>query len=919
MAIRSYLTGTIGLSHLFMFDDATRDSGSTGVLTTGSATTGSFVADPVCEGVTNSYQSLSGTSDTEKDDGFVIGNTSDINVGTSIWQEYSIIIWFKIPEVTVPTCIYEQGGGTNNLAINVGIAKAITGQAADAGQPFLIAQSNFLAEANRPYFVQLSWQRHTLHAGSGNRIFFYVNGVLQEEVEKTGTDGFPSHTGDITVGNTDEDLQSYNGTKQRFAEKQKNVNMLGILSDSLITESESREIFERTVLPELTIAADTVANQQTALDALISNSYSGVNCAIRILQATDETNYRLFIDDITFAQDSNLRDISIQFVGTGTLTIENTNGSNASEVSTPAEVDLDGTTVLTGGGSIVIVENTIRYTSDNTITGSSATKLVFDGSGTSYTVSGGTISEFENVSGSTVTVSLTNNAPTPTLTETSGAITLTQNVDVTAANLIDGTRVQLYNVTDAAEIDNSVVSGGSGYSYTLNLQGSDGDAGDTLRLRATYQSGTSAKESFEESGVLTTSGLSFIGSQVDDAIYNGFALDGSTITKFDADYTDDEIDLIVGSNFSSDEAYAWWVYNLTTSQGIQEFFGGITAEDSANFKINTSILNLYWDNDTTSNVYQTDNRRIYRDDLAYPVKDPTTGGGGIDVVWRSQVLLANDLSTSDIRDAVWNASASSYTTAGSMGWETILAGRIIVDTTTTGTPTTTTLQLTAGSTTDDFYNNEIIYIASGTIAGQARIISDYDGATKTITVSAPFISAPASGVRVVVQTTHTYTSSELLTFAENGVWDASASSHTTVGSMGWENILAGRIIVDTTTTGMSTTTTLQLTAGSTVDDFYNNELIYIADGALAGQARIIADYDGTTKTITVSGPFTSAPASGVRVVVQTTHTYTSQEIQSVAESAVTNVVVSDVTPNLTKINTGVQKASKLIPHSTDLS
>jgi hypothetical protein len=49
----------------------------------------------------------------------------------------------------------------------------------------------------------------------------------------------------------------------------------------------------------------------------------------------------------------------------------------------------------------------------------------------------------------------------------------------------------------------------------------------------------------------------------------------------------------------------------------------------------------------------------------------------------------------------------------------------------------TTITLDAGaSATDDIYNNQIIVLASGTGAGQARFISDYVGATKVATVPA---------------------------------------------------------------------------------------------------------------------------------------------------------------------------------------
>ena len=41
-----------------------------------------------------------------------------------------------------------------------------------------------------------------------------------------------------------------------------------------------------------------------------------------------------------------------------------------------------------------------------------------------------------------------------------------------------------------------------------------------------------------------------------------------------------------------------------------------------------------------TNIRQTDNRRFFRSDGVYPVKEPTSGGGGIDVVWRNTILIA---------------------------------------------------------------------------------------------------------------------------------------------------------------------------------------------------------------------------------------------------------------------------------------
>ena len=231
----------------------------------------------------------------------------------------------------------------------------MTFQAADSGQPFLVCAAKNLAIANRNYLAVCGWEYHTQHAGSGNRVYLILNGVYQSGSELTGTDPFPSHAGDITLCNSAEDLQSFAGTLFKSQTTAKNANYLSFYNDVSLSVSQSREVFERMVIPEVLIAADTVANQQTALDALSGNTYQNVNCAIEIRQATDATNYTLTLNNITFIENANLKDIAVQYVGPNTLTLINA-GSNAVETSTPIEKDLDGgTTIITGGGTVNIV------------------------------------------------------------------------------------------------------------------------------------------------------------------------------------------------------------------------------------------------------------------------------------------------------------------------------------------------------------------------------------------------------------------------------------------------------------------------------------------------------------------------------------------------------------------------------------
>ncbi|PCI54142.1 MAG: hypothetical protein COB36_10650 [Alphaproteobacteria bacterium] len=473
MSIRSYLTSTLGVTHCFDLDNSTVEIAGVGSPSPTDIQAGagySFVSDPVCYGVTQSLLSTNSADFTTRTDGAVIDRRKDINNSSDgtdasafdyVSNSRTMALWFKGSDFSTPSCIYEQGGGTNNFAFVSGIAKAITFQAADAGTPFLIVQSNFLGVANRPYFIVGIWEHSSEHAGSGNRCLLHINGVLQEIVEVNTTASFPNHSGDITLGNTAESLKAYNEDTIPYATRSKNCNFLIMVNNRTWTVAESREFFERTVIPNIVIAADTVANQQIALDALTGNNYSADNCAIQIRQATDATDYRLFIDNINFVRDTALDDIAVMYVGPNTLTIENTNGSDAYQLATPVEVDLDGSTVLAGGGTLTLVEKTIRYIAAGiTVTNSQDTKMVVEAVG-SYTISGGILQTFENISGGAVTLNLSNGAATPTIINSSGSTTaVLTSATITITGLTTGSRVKVTRDDTSAVILNAIEVGG---------------------------------------------------------------------------------------------------------------------------------------------------------------------------------------------------------------------------------------------------------------------------------------------------------------------------------------------------------------------------------------------------------------------------------------------------------------------------
>lgn len=324
---------------------------------------------------------------------------------------------------------------------------------------------------------------------------------------------------------------------------------------------------------------------------------------------------------------------------TNTITIKSSvfiGGATA----TTGEVTIQNGALLNGG----TFDCDINYQSGagTTITGVTCTGTVdFDTAGT-YTIDGSVLNTVTNSSGGAVTLLLANGSTVAT--NTGPSITIIQNVDVTNVNLLDGTRVQLYNITQAAELDNSVVSGGTGYSFAVNLLSAGVNPGDILRIRGTYINGVTGKEEYQEAGTITASGLPFIGVQQPSPEYDTWGLDGSLITKFTANYISDRVAITLTGPWQVAELGAWWQYNLTTEQGIREFFSGVTFIDEANIGVNIGTVDIFLDTSLASGTaFQEDNRRFFRigDESTRPVENPTTGGGAVDVEWRSPVTIAN--------------------------------------------------------------------------------------------------------------------------------------------------------------------------------------------------------------------------------------------------------------------------------------
>ena len=196
-----------------------------------------------------------------------------------------------------------------------------------------------------------------------------------------------------------------------------------------------------------------------------------------------------------------------------------------------------------------------------------------------------------------------------TYTDSSGT-TSTRSASIT--NLVAGSRLQIYNVTTATEIYNDVVAGTS-YSGTYS-EGVEYTSGDDIRIRLTYQSGTTAYREYENNILASDSGWGTEVSQVLDEVYNTYGVDGSLISEFTYDSPNLQIDINDTDNSTVIQRIgAWYSYFITTSQGISELFGCVDWETVNSIKVSPSACPILLDN-TKVTPLLVRGGRIYNDD-----------------------------------------------------------------------------------------------------------------------------------------------------------------------------------------------------------------------------------------------------------------------------------------------------------------
>lgn len=233
---------------------------------------------------------------------------------------------------------------------------------------------------------------------------------------------------------------------------------------------------------------------------------------------------------------------------------------------------------------------------------------------------------------------------------------------VTVTNGVPGTRIQIYDNTSGTELYNGTPT----FPYTWTddeLYVDDRE----IRIRASYMSGATAKHFIEAvagTATITSPDVSYRLNQTDDDVYNANAIDGSTVS--DVSIVDSTMHINVNTGaISWANLYAYEVYWLFTSTGIQDLGQTIEAIDQANYRVTgMSIKNV-----TSPSV---------------PLE--LTGGWGVDSITGKSIDLVDNtggtifnapdhivsfvgetsLTDADI-DRIWDEPTSGHTTAGTTG------------------------------------------------------------------------------------------------------------------------------------------------------------------------------------------------------------------------------------------------------------
>jgi len=137
------------------------------------------------------------------------------------------------------------------------------------------------------------------------------------------------------------------------------------------------------------------------------------------------------------------------------------------------------------------------------------------------------------------------------------------------------------------------------------------------------------------------------------------------------------------------------------------------------------------------------------------------------------------------------------------------------------------------------------------------------------------------------------------------VLDIQTSADILLGAL----IVTQGTVVDAAASASSFITSLT----NATNNFYNNAVLTFTSGTLDGQTRRISDYDGSTKTITLSPALTSAPADSDGFTIVKQNVYVEEQLgEHEAAQAISRAAITDIQTRVTDIQSIVSSTYALL-------
>lgn len=293
-----------------------------------------FPTTPVCQGVSASARTNA------TGDNISVADANDINL-VALSQFY-IGGWIQLSgKQGPPTCIWKTGGLTANRGIFTGVNNNnLVFQHSEGTGATVVQNYSDIALANiRNYYVGMRFDNGICDA--------FIDGVKQSISDPsdsdTGNTTFPIHNS-IDWGNIDSTVNLGGSTILIKALVNCLYNEWSTFSGADIpTDLEIRQdLFEEKAIATNIITSGTEASMQLQMDAYASTVGLNKECDFEIQAVTGDGNITVTLDNRTF---SSLCSLHIRYLGTGTLTVINTNGSNCSITS--GNVVIENPSILT--------------------------------------------------------------------------------------------------------------------------------------------------------------------------------------------------------------------------------------------------------------------------------------------------------------------------------------------------------------------------------------------------------------------------------------------------------------------------------------------------------------------------------------------------------------------------------------------